>query len=117
MDNIKISATFKIQGSVMYQEKDKEGKPLHYDVKTMELYDRNTNHTDVVKFKTSRCKPCVQTISMSMEAYKYIMGTPTSNISANHWKRMSENQRIMEHLKEIQHDLGAISFEFTVFED
>ena len=54
---------------------------------------------------------------MSMEAYKYMMGTPTNNMSANHWKRMSENQRIMEHLKEIQHDLGAISFEFTVFED
>ena len=54
---------------------------------------------------------------MSMEAYQYMMSTPTSNISINHWKRISENQRIAEHLKETQHDLGAISFEFTIFND
>ena len=52
-----------------------------------------------------------------MEAYQYMISTPTNNISTNHWKRMSDNQRIAEHLKETQHDLGAISFEFTVFED
>ena len=52
-----------------------------------------------------------------METYKYMMSTPIDNISANHWKRMSENQRITEHLKEIQHDLDATSFEFTVFND
>ena len=52
-----------------------------------------------------------------MEAYKYMINTPTDSISTNHWKRMSENQRIAKHLKEIQHDLGAISFEFTVLKD
>lgn len=117
MDNIKISATFKIRGSVMYQEKDKEGKPLHYNVNTMELYDENTNHTDVVKVKTSKCKPCIQSINMSKEAYQNMINNPTSGISPNHWKRMSENQRIAEHLKELQNDLDAISFEFTVFDD
>lgn len=83
MDNIKISASFKLKGNV-----------------------RNSNY-----------KPCIQTINMSMEAYQYMMGTSIDNISANHWKRMSENQRITEHLKEIQHDLDATSFKFTVFED
>ena len=117
MDNIKISASFKLKGGIMYSEKDQKGEPLHYDVNTMDLYDKKKGKTETVKFKTSRCKPCIQTISMSIESYQYMMSTPTDNISANHWKRMSENQRIAEHLKEIQHDLDAISFEFTVFDN
>ena len=117
MDNIKISATFKIQGSVMYQEKDKDGNPLHYDVNTMKFYKKKTNYTDVIKFKTSRCKPCIQSINMSEEAYQNMMDNPAGGMSSNHWKRMSENQRIAEHLKELQHDLGATSFEFTVFDN
>lgn len=117
MDNIKISATFKIQGSVMYQEKDKDGNPLHCDVNTMKFYDKKTNHTDIVNFKTSKCKPCIQSINMSEEAYQNMMNTPVGGMSTNHWKRMSKNQRIAEHLKELQHDLGATSFEFTVFDN
>ena len=117
MDNIKISASFKLRGGIMYSEKDQNSEPLHYDVNTTCSYDKKKNKAKTVKLKNTYYKPCIQTISMSMEAYKYIMGTPTSNMSTNHWKKRSENQRIMEHLKEIQHDLGAISFEFTVFED
>ena len=117
MDNIKISASFKLRGGIMYSEKDQNGEPLHYDVNTMDFYDRKKGKKETVKFKTSRCKPCIQTINMSMEAYQYMISTPTGNISANHWKRMSENQRIAEHLKEAQHDLDAINFEFVVFED
>ena len=86
-----------------------------------EEYARRASMRDIktktVKLKTSRCKPCTQTISMSKEAYQYMMSTPVGDMSANHWKRMSENQRIAEHLKETQHDLGAISFEFTIFND
>lgn len=117
MDNIKISASFKLKGSVMYSEKDKNGEPIHYDINTVNFYDTETNKTKTVKFKTSRCKPCTQTISMSKETYQYMMSTPVGDMSANHWKRMSENQRIAEHLKETQHDLDAISFEFTIFND
>ena len=117
MDNIKISASFKLRGGIMYSEKDQNGEPLHYDVNTMDFYDRKKGKKETVKFKISRCKPCIQTINMSMEAYQYMISTPTSNISTNHWKRMSENQRIAEHLKETQHDLDAINFEFIVFED
>ena len=117
MDNIKISVSFKIKGGIMYQEKDKDGNPLYYDINTMEFRNNKTKHTDVVKFKTPKCKPCIQTITMTEEAYQYMLDTRTNNISTNDWKRMQANKRIAEHLKEIQHDLDAISFEFTVFED
>ena len=117
MDNIKISARFKIRGNIICSEKDQNSEPLHYDVNTMDFYDRKKGKKETVKFKTSRCKPCVQTINMSLEAYQTMMNTPTEKMSVNHWKRMSENQRITEHLKEIQNNLGATSFEFTIFED
>lgn len=117
MDNIKISAAFRLKGSVMYQEKDQNGEPLHYDLNTMECYDKKTNQTTKVRYKTSRCKPCVQNIHMTEKAHQNMMGTPINGISFNHWMRMSENQRIAEHLKKIQYDLHATSFEFTVFHD
>lgn len=117
MDNIKISVSFKLKGSIMYSEKDQNDEPLHYDVNTMSLQGKKKGKTEKIKFKTSRCKPCIQTINMSMESYHYMMSTPTDNISIAHWKRMSENQRIAEHLKEIQHDLDATSFEFIIFND
>lgn len=117
MDNIKISASFNLQGSIMYSEQDKEGNPVSFDINTINFYDKKKHKTNTIKFKTSRCKPCVQTINMSLEAYQAMMNTPTEKISVNHWKRMSANQRIAEHLKEIQNNLGATSFEFTIFED
>ena len=117
MDNIKISASFKIQGGIMYSEKDKKGNPVNFDINTINFYDKKKRKTNTITFKTSRCKPCIQTINMSLEAYQAMMSTPIEKISANHWKRMSENQRIAEHLKEIQDNLGATSFEFTIFED
>ena len=117
MDNIKISASFKLKGSVRTSNKNQNDKLLHYDVNTRDFYNKKKSKTETVKLKTSCYKPCTQTMSMSMEAYQYMMSTPIDNISANHWKRMSESQRITEHLKEIQHDLDAISFEFTVFND
>ena len=117
MDNIKISASFKLKGSVRISNKNQNDKLLNYDVNTMNFYNKKKNKTKTVKLNTSCYKPCTQTINMSMETYQYMMSTPIDNISANHWKRMSENQRITEHLKEIQHDLNATSFEFIVFED
>ena len=117
MDNIKMSANVKLQGSVMYLEKDQNDEPIHYDINVMNFYNQKKNKTETVKFKTSQCKPCIQSINISEEAYQNMMNNPASGISLNHWKRMSENQRIAEHLKEIQHDLDAISFEFTVFDN
>ena len=31
MDNIKVSASFKLRGGIMYSEKNQNGEPLHYD--------------------------------------------------------------------------------------
>ena len=76
-------------------------------------------------YAQSMCFATEEWISMGMtispremaEAYQYMLSTPVEGTSANHWKRMSVKQRIAEHLKEVQANLGANSFEFTIFED
>ena len=54
---------------------------------------------------------------MTKEAYYYMINNIVNNISNSHWKRLSNHRRIEEHLKGLQHDLKAASFEFTIFED
>lgn len=117
MNNIKISISFSIPGSIMFQEKDSKGEPVRYNLNTIAVSDRKNSKTETLTYKTAKCKPCTQPINMTEEAYKDMMSTPIHNISLNHWKRMSEKQKVAEHLKDIQHDLHATSFEFTIYED
>ena len=117
MDNIKISVRFSINGTVKYSEKDASGDPVHYKKNTIDLYDKKKKRTETFTYKTSKYKPITQNINMTQEAYQYMLSTPVEGTSANHWKRMSVKQRIAEHLKEVQANLGANSFEFTIFED
>ena len=115
MDNIKISVSFKLHGSIMYQERN-DNNLLNSDTKTVKSRNKKTKHnTDIIK--PAKYKPCFQSINMTNEVYHYMMDTPVDSMPVNHWKKLSENQRIEEHLKEIQHDLDAISFEFKVFND
>ena len=90
MDDIKISVNFKIKNDTI---------------------SKNDNP------KVSRYNYCVQSINMTKEAYYYMIDNIVNNISSNHWKRLSNRRRIAEHLKGLQHDLKAASFEFTIFED
>ena len=90
MDDIKISVNFKIKNNTI---------------------SKNDNP------KVSRYNYCVQSINMTKEAYYYMINNITNNISNSHWKRLSNHRRIEEHLKGLQHDLKAASFEFTIFED
>lgn len=92
MDNIKISVTYTIPGSVMYSENKESSKPR-------------------------KCKPAMQSINMTDVTYEDMIRTPCNKISPKHWKRMTEPQRVIEHLKLIQHDLNAINFEFTIYDD
>ena len=118
MDNIKISANFKLKGSVMYSEKDKNGEPIHYDINTVNFYDTETNKTKTVKLKTSRCKPCVQTISMSKEAYQYMISNEVPSFSTKSaWNKMTVEQRLVAHLNETASSLGGKLVDYTIYPD
>lgn len=91
MDNIKITVSYTIPGSVMIGKKDSE--------------------------KPRRCKPAMLSINMTDLAYEEMLHTPCNKVSPKHWQRMSEAQRVIEHLKLIQQDFHAISFEFTIYND
>lgn len=112
MDNIKISVSFSIPGSVAYQEKDNNGDPIRYNTVSIPM-----GKSAPITIKVAKCKPSTQSINMTDEAYKGMLSTPIHKISLNHWKRMTDVQRVAEHLKDIQYDLHATSFEFTIYED
>lgn len=97
MDNIKVSATFILRGTIKAH-----------------IYGKN-HQCDI--HKAPKYKECKQSISMTEDAYKEMMSTPIKGVNIKHWKKMSENQRISEHLKEIQHSLRAKSFDFVVYND
>lgn len=94
MDNIKITASFTLPGRTPIIE-TKEGES-----------------NKIVGYKT-----CTQTINMTEETYKHMLYNTCNNIGLKHWKQMSENQRIAEHLKEVQGNLGASSFEFIIYKN
>lgn len=100
----------------MYQEKN-DNNLLNSNTKTVKSHNKKTKKINTNKIEPAKYKPCFQSINMANEVYHYMMDTPTDSMPVNHWKKLSENQRIEEHLKEIQHDLNAISFEFKVFND
>ena len=65
---------------------------------------------------------------MSKEAYKAMLEEPTSpkysKVVAKVkgklirvWDTMSEDARIRKHCELIAHDIGAIDFDYTVFDD
>lgn len=117
MDNIKISANFVIPGRVMYSEESAKNNKKLSDTVSISVFDKSTHKKDNIKYQLRKCKPCTQSINMTHAAYNGMINTPCNNISPKHWQRMSINNRIAEHLKEIQHNLNAESFEFTIFED
>lgn len=116
MDNIKISASFTIPGSVMYTEKDSQGEPVHYKNVSFNVSNKRGKQ-ELLKMKLSKCKPCKQVINMTEDAYNSMLNIPPKNTSPVFWKRLPVTQRISEHLKDIQLTLHATDFEFTIFND
>lgn len=115
MDNIKISASFLLPGSVMNREKDSNGDPVKYSKLTLDVIGNKGKH-EVLKMKIPKCHPCTQVINMTEKAYNYMMST-AHGYSPSYWHNLSERQRIAEYLKDIQYDLHATSFDFTILDD
>lgn len=117
MDNVKITVSFVIPGSTRYIEKDANGEPVKYDICTVETYNRKKDKYTSIRMKVAKTKPAVQTINMTEDAYAEMLAVPSKGISINHWKRISDIQKIASHLTDLQHDLGASSFDFVIYED
>lgn len=117
MDDIKVTVSFSIPGSVMLKAKAPNGDPIEFISNSLSVSDRNSKKSETITFKTSKCKPCTQSINITREAYKSMLSTPIHKISPFQWNSMSKKKKIAEHLKDIQHDLHATSFEFIIYEE
>lgn len=117
MDNVKITVSFVIPGSTRCIEKNANGEPVKYDICTVDTYNRKKDTYTSIRMKVAKTKPAVQTINMTDEAYAGMLTVPAKGISINHWRRISDTQKVASHLTDLQHDLGASSFDFVIYED
>lgn len=87
-----------------------------FDKKTKKYFIKN----EPLEYYTRRCCEAQQVIRMTDEAYEYM----TSSVcpewftpSMHKWKRMSELQRLEEHLDRICESLGGIRYTYDIYAD
>lgn len=127
MDNIKISASFILPGSVLPAEQpcSKNGKKKKSKDKMIQK-EPISYHTETIKVKQGTivinvrdAKPVTQTMHLTQSAYDYMSSHeyPIYGINAKEWKNMSKTQRVKAHLLLIAYDLNGYLKDFTILED
>ena len=138
MNEIKLSLSIELPGGTMLS-KEKCLKTLHKvvnrETKTGETYkttikvkaedwDKMVKHTMLMRgktltFYTRKCKPARQSLSISKEAYEYMIDKDScpSWSKPGKWAAMSEKERLEAHLQRTVEYLGGISYTYQVFED
>lgn len=71
-----------------------------------------------IDIKVRKCKTASQSINMTHQAYKYMIGKECPYfMKPKDWARMSKVKRLEAHLEETCKALGGISYTYQVFED
>jgi hypothetical protein len=144
MNEIKLNLSIELPGSTMLskeeclkttykviEKKTKAGKIYEKTIEVkVENWDKmekhsmrvaNTNGTnpEIITFHTRKCKPATQSLSMSKEAYEYMIDKDScpSWSKPGKWAAMSEKERLEAHLQRTVEYLGGISYTYRVFED
>lgn len=68
-------------------------------------------------YKCRKQETVKQCLTLSMDAYEYMLATPPSAKLAKMWKIMNEDQKLRSHLDRIAHDLHAIDYSYEVLCD
>lgn len=128
----KMSLTLVLPGSTMVSQQVAENKPKEFTEENkmsfMSYNSKKGKGLEVITFRTRKSIPARQVLKMSREAYEAMLSDPTDSkynkIVAKVkgklirvWDTMSEDTRIKKHCELIAHDMGAISFDYSVFED
>lgn len=125
MNEIKVSLSIVLQGSIMYSQEqakalEEEKAGTGYDTFSMRvegLKDGKKN-TETITVKTRKCKPAGQSLNLSMDAYEYMTGKEAPHfVKARVWKRLTKKQRLEAHLKRIVEGLGGVSFTYAVLDN
>lgn len=144
MNEIKVSLTIALQGSVMFSKEEclkttqkvierraKGGKmykkTINVQVNNLDMMDKHTirvtnkdsKNLESVTFYTRKTKPATQSININKEAYKYM--TSKNEIPewsrAGKWLQLTPKQRLEAHLHKIAESLGGKVLSYNVFKD
>lgn len=125
MNEIKVSLSIVLQGSIMYSqeqakalEKEKVGTGYDtFNVRVESLKDGKKD-AETITVKTRKCKPAGQSLNLSMDAYDYMTGKEAPYfMKARDWEKLTKKQRLEAHLKRIVEELGGVSFTYTVLDN
>lgn len=72
----------------------------------------------ILSVKTRKQRLITQNISISKEAYDYMLETPVNTkMSLEKWKTLPIKERLKAHLDLIAHDLKAVSYTYEILDD
>lgn len=144
MSEIKLSLSIELQGSTMFskeeclktthkviEKKTKAGKIYKKTIKvkvedwdkmekhSMRVTDKGGINPEIITFHTRKCKPAVQSLNMSKEAYECMIDKDScpSWSKPGKWAAMSKKERLEAHLQRTVEYLGGTSYTYQVFED
>ena len=126
MNEIKVSLSIVLQGSIMYSQEqakalEEEKVGTGYDTFSMRVEGKKSDgkkDIQTITVKTRKCKPAGQSLNLSMDAYEYMIGKEAPYfMKAKDWERLTKKQRLEAHLKRIVEGLGGVSYTYTVHDN
>ena len=125
MADVKVSASFILQGSVLPAEqpcskkgkKKKEEKEKNENFYRQESIRLRNNKPIVINLRNTI--PAKQSLHLSTAAYNHMVSVdnPVEGMKMCDWKKLSHNKRLKCYLQVIAHDLNAELESFTVLDD
>lgn len=127
----KITVQFLIPGDKMYNEEECEEakwpnagfKHNFLPISTIDRHfkpkkGQNPKYVhETLRYNTRKCKPAVQVVNMSLDAYKAMLETPTETYSLGQWKQLGKEAKVKAHLNVMMHDLHAYSYDYYIAQD
>lgn len=125
MSEIKISLSLQVQGAGLLssQECDKNPKESYDEHKIPVTFTKGKGKfqkvvKQILSVKTRKQRLITQNISISKEAYDYMLETPVNTkMSLEKWKTLPIKERLKAHLDLIAHDLKAVSYTYEILDD
>lgn len=121
MSEIKVNLSLTLPGSIMLSEQECSKNPKksysHFSMKVRTSAE--SNKTETINVSVRKSRTIKQNIKLSKEAYDYMTNKdelPDPKLKKE-WGRLTINQRLQYHCKQIAETLGAVDFTFEVLGD
>ena len=125
MNEIKVSLSIVLQGSIMYSQEqakalEEEKVGTGYDAFSMRVegLKKGKKDAETITVKTRKCKPAGQSLNLSVDAYNYMIGEEAPYfVKPKDWERLTKKQRLEAHLRRIVEGLGGVSFTYAILDN